>query len=168
MLTNKPDSQPSSASNAAGVLTHDQPPCDQPLKGSRKEKRAFDRHSIESCRTIALRPLDDDRKPCGRWFLADIADVGKGGMCLIASEDQSLSMGQWLLMDLRSHPGFGQVRMQAQLRWLTRAHFALTLGVAFATPLTEVPVLSVERRSLRRDPNEEDWAVEEERELALS
>ncbi len=163
MLTNKPGSQPSSAACAAGVL-----PRDQQRTVSRKEKRAFARHSIESCRTIALRRLDEDRKPCGRWFLADVADVGKGGMCLITSEDQSLVMGQWLLMDLRAHPGFGQVRMQAQLRWLTRAHFALTFGVAFATPLAEVPVLSVERRSMRRDPNEEDWAVEEERQLALS
>jgi hypothetical protein len=163
MLTNKPGPQPSSASCVAGVL-----PRDQQRTVSRKENRAFARHCIESSRTIALRPLDDDRKPCGRWFLADIADVGKGGMCLIASEDQSLVMGQLLLMDLRAHPGFGQIRMQAQLRWLTRAHFALTFGVAFTPPLKEVPLLSMERRSTRRDPNEEDWAFEEERILALS
>ena len=163
MLTNMTGSQPSRASWASSVLQRD-----QERTGNRREKRAFPRLSIESCRTIALRPLDDDRKPCGRWFLADIADVGKGGMCLIASEEQSLAVGQWLLMDLRAHPGFGQLRMQAQLRWLTRAHFALTFGVAFATPLKEVPVLSVERRSIRRDPNEEDWAFEEERILALS
>ncbi len=163
MLTNKPGSQPSRAPCASGVLQHD-----QERKGNRRDKRAFARHSIESCRTIALRPLDGDRKPCGRWFLADVADVGKGGMCLIAAEDQSLAMGQWLLMDLRAHPGFGQVRMQAQLRWLTRAHFALTFGVAFTTPLKEVPLLSLERRSTRRDPNEEDWAFEEERILAVS
>ncbi|MEA5442712.1 PilZ domain-containing protein [Cyanobium gracile] len=151
------------SSCASGVL-----PRDQERTGNRKDKRAYARHSIESCRTIALRRLDDARRPCGRWFLADIVDVGEGGMCLIASEEQSLEMGQWFLMDLRAHPGFGQLRMQAQLRWLTRAHFALTFGVAFETPLKEVPVLSVERRNQRRDPNLEDWAIAEERELAPS
>ncbi|MCT0207280.1 PilZ domain-containing protein [Synechococcus sp. CS-1332] len=136
--------------------------------GSRRDLRAYGRHSFEGGRSIAVRRLDDDRKPFGRWFLADIVDVGEGGMCLIASEEQSLEMGQWLLMDLRAHPGFGMLRLQAELRWLTRAHFALTFGVAFATPLKEVPVLSLERRNLRRDPNQEDWALAEERELALS
>ncbi|MBD2549165.1 hypothetical protein H6G65_06140 [Microcystis elabens FACHB-917] len=63
---------------------------------------------------------------------------------------------------MRSHPGFGQ------LRWFTRAHFALSFSVAFATPLAEVPVLSVERRGTRRDPNQEDWALEEERQRAGS
>jgi hypothetical protein len=58
--------------------------------------------------------------------------------------------------------------MQAQVRWLTRAHFAFTFGVAFATPLREVPVLSEERRNMRRDPNLEDWAIKEERERASS
>ncbi len=163
MLADKTGSQPSRPSCAPGVL-----PRDQDRNGSRRDKRAYARHAIESCRTIALRRLDDDRRPSGRWFLADIVDVGVGGMCLIASEEQSLSLGQWLLMDLRAHPGFGQLRMQAQLRWLTRAHFALTFGVAFATPLKEVPMLSVERRNQRRDPNQEDWALQEERELALS
>jgi hypothetical protein len=104
----------------------------------------------------------------GRWFLADIVNVGEGGMCLIAAEEQSLAPGQWLLMDLRAHPGFGQLRMQAQLRWLTRARFALTFGVAFETPLKAVPVLSVERRNQRRDPNQEDWALEEERAMVAT
>lgn len=54
------------------------------------------------------------------------------------------------------------------MRRLTRAHLALTFGVAFDTPLQEIAVLSVERRNQRRDPNQEDWALEEERELALS
>ncbi len=160
MLTDRSRSQSSSES---GVLLGD-----KERAGARRDKRSYPRHAIESCRTIALRRLDDDRQPTGRWFLADVADVGAGGMCLIASEAQSLEIGQWLLMGLRAHPGFGQLRMQAQLRWLTRAHFALTFGVAFASPLKDVPVLSVERRSLRRDPNREDWAIEEERALALS
>jgi hypothetical protein len=136
--------------------------------GSRRDLRAYGRHNTENCRSIALRRLDDDRKPSGRWFLSDIIDVGEGGMCLIVSEEESLELGQWLLMDLRAHPGFGQLRLQAQLRWLTRAHFALTFGVAFATPLKEVPVLSVERRNTRRDPHEEDWAREEEQEQGIS
>ncbi|MCP9859197.1 MULTISPECIES: PilZ domain-containing protein [unclassified Cyanobium] len=159
-MTNKSGSQSSSAS---GVLLRD-----QERGGARRDKRSYARHAIESCRTIALRCLDDDRQPTGRWFLADVADVGVGGMCLIASEEQSLEIGQWLLMDLRAHPGFGHIRLQAQLRWLTRAHFALTFGVAFEMPLKDVPVLTVERRSLRRDPNKEDWALEEERAVATS
>jgi hypothetical protein len=164
MLTNKNVShQPARHANASAVHMRD-----KEWSGSRRDQRTFSRHSIESCRTIALRRLDGDRKPTGRWFLADVADVGEGGMCLIASEAQSLEMGQWLLMDLRSHPGFGHLRMQAQVRWLTRAHFAFTFGVAFATPLREVPVLSLERRNMRRDPNLEDWAIEEEQERATS
>ncbi len=133
-----------------------------------REKRAFARHSIESCRPIAVRRLDSDGQPSGRWFLADIADVGKGGMCLIANEDQALEAGQWLLLDVRSHPGFGQLRLRAQLRWFTRAHFALSFGVAFSTPLLKVPVLSVERRVTRRDPNQEEWALEEEQQRAAT
>jgi len=89
-------------------------------------------------------------------------------MCLIANEDQALEAGQWLLLDVRSHPGFGQLRLRAQLRWFTRAHFALSFGVAFATPLKEVPVLSVERRGTRRDPNQEEWALQEELERAAT
>ena len=160
MLTNKNVShQPARNANASAVHMRD-----KEWSGSRRDQLTFSRHCIDSCRTIALRRLDEDRRPTGRWFLADVADVGEGGMCLIASEAQSLEMGQWLLMDLRSHPGFGHLRMQAQVRWLTRAHFAFTFGVAFATHLREVPVLSQERRNIRRDPNLEDWAIEEEQE----
>ena len=54
------------------------------------------------------------------------------------------------------------------MRWLTQAHFTITSGVAFDTPFQEMAVLSVERRNQRRDPNQEDWVLEEERELALS
>jgi hypothetical protein len=161
MLTSQSGSQASTASHAPGVLLQD-----RSRPATRREKRAYARHSIESCRTIAVRRLDGDGQPCGRWFLADIADVAEGGMCLIANEDQALEAGQWLLLDVRSHPGFGQLRLRAQLRWFTRAHFALSFGVAFATPLKEVPVLSVERRGTRRDPNQEDWAIEEERQRA--
>ncbi len=158
MLTSQSGSQAPMAPRAAGALLHE-----RERTATRREKRAFARHSIESCRTIAVRRLDADGQPFGRWFIADIADVAEGGMCLIANEDQALEAGQWLLLDVRSHPGFGQLRLRAQLRWFTRAHFALSFGVAFATPLKEVPVLSVERRGTRRDPNQEEWALEEER-----
>jgi hypothetical protein len=161
MLTSQSGSQPSTAPRSPGVLLQD-----RSSPAPRREKRAYCRHSIESCRTIAVRRLDGDGQPCGRWFLADIADVAEGGMCLIANEDQALEAGQWLLLDVRSHPGFGQLRLRAQLRWFSRAHFALSFGVAFATPLKEVPVLSVERRGTRRDPNLEEWALEEERQRA--
>jgi hypothetical protein len=127
------------------------------------EHREHLRVPVESCRPIAVRPLDSQGQPCGRWFLADLMDLSVGGMCLLASDGQTPEVGQWLLLDLRCHPGFGQIRLRAQLRWFVRAHFALTFGVAFASPLPEVPVLAVERRSLRRDPNLEDWAIEEDR-----
>jgi hypothetical protein len=52
-------------------------------------------------------------------------------MCLIANEDNVLEPGQWLLLDGRSHPGFGQLRLRARQRWFSRAHFALSYGVAF-------------------------------------
>ncbi len=158
MLTSQSGSQASKTPRPTGAPLHE-----RERTATRREKRAFARHSIESCRTIAVRRLDSEGQPCGRWFLADIADVAEGGMCLIANEDQALELGQWLLLDVRSHPGFGQLRLRARLRWLTRAHFALSFGVAFATPLQEVPVLSMERRGTRRDPNQEEWALEEER-----
>ncbi len=161
MLTSQSGSQPSTAPRTPGALLHD-----RGRTGARREKRAYARHSIESCRTIAVRRLDGDGQPYGRWFLADIADLAEGGMCLIANEDQALEAGQWLLLDVRSQPGFSELRLRAQLRWFTRAHFALSFGVAFATPLKEVPVLSVERRGTRRDPNEEEWALQEEGERA--
>jgi hypothetical protein len=161
MLTSESGSQPFTAPRPPGALASD-----RGRTGPRREKRAFSRHSIESCRPIAVRRLDGDGQPCGRWFLADIADVAEGGMCLIANEDQALEAGQWLLLDVRSHPGFGQQRLRARLRWFARAHFALSFGVAFATPFQEVPVLSLERRATRRDPNQEEWALEEERQRA--
>ncbi len=163
MVTSQSGSPASTAPRTPGALLHD-----RSRPGPRREKRAFTRHSIESCRTIAVRRLDGEGQPFGRWFLADIADLAEGGMCLIANEDQALEAGQWLLLDVRSHPGFGQLRLRAQLRWFTRAHFALSFGVAFATPLKEVPVLSVERRGTRRDPNQEEWALQEERERAAT
>ena len=70
-------------------------------------------------------------------------------------------------MAVSSHPDFGVQRLRARLRWLSRAHFAHAFGEALASPLRELPVLSVERRSLLRDPNEEEWALQEEGEAAV-
>ena len=161
MQTKKRGTEPLSAMHVSGVLQGD-----QDRTGNRYKMRAFARHSIENCRPIAIRELDGSGAPCGRWFLADIVDVAEGGMCLIAAEGHSLEVGRWLLLDLRSHPGFGQLRLQAQLRWLSHAHFAIAFGVAFATPLEKLPTLSIERRTTHRDPNEEDWAIQEEQERA--
>lgn len=126
-----------------------------------EQLRTYARHSVECCRPIAVRHLETDGQPIGRWFLADIMDLSEGGMCLLASDDQTPEVGQGLLLDVRTHPNFGQLRLKVQLRWFVRAHFALTFGVAFASPLAEVPALAVERRSLRRDPNLEEWALSE-------
>jgi len=163
MPTDKAEFQPFGTSSGPDLQLPD-----KEATGTHNEKRACARLSVESCRSIAIRRLDNDRNPSGRWFLADIVDVGKGGMCLIAPDEQSLEIGQWILIDLRAQPGFGQLRMQAQVRWLTRGHFALTFGIAFGTALSEIPLLSTERRSMRRDPNEEDWALQEEMELATT
>ncbi len=130
--------------------------------GIHEEHRAHARQSIECCRPIAVRCLDAEGKPSGRWFLADIMDLSEGGMCLLTSGDPAPELGQWLLLDLRAHPNFGRTRMRAKLRWYVRAHFALTFGVAFASPLRDVPTLAVERRSVRRDPNLEEWALSED------
>jgi hypothetical protein len=127
-----------------------------------EEHRLFARHSVECCRPIAIRCLDADGKPTGRWFLADIMDLSEGGMCMLASDPQTPEVGQWLLLDLRSHPGFGQIRLRAVMRWFVRAHFALIFGVSFAAPLPAVPTLEGERRSLRRDPNLEEWALDDD------
>jgi hypothetical protein len=131
------------------------------LDGLPLEHRAFTRHSVECCRPIAARSLDGDGQPQGLWLLADIMDVSKGGLCLLASDEHRFAVGQWLLLDLRSHPHFGRLRAEAQLRWFVKAHFALTFGVAFRHRLAEVPMLAMERRTERRDPNLEEWALEE-------
>jgi hypothetical protein len=127
-----------------------------------EEHRIFARHSVESCRPIAVRCLDDDGEPLGRWFLSDILDLSEGGLCLLASEAPGLEIGQRILLDLRAHPSFGQTRMRVRLRWFVRAHFAVTFGVAFDSPLALVPSLEAERRSVPRDPNLEEWAFSEE------
>jgi hypothetical protein len=130
--------------------------------GLHEEHRLYARRSVESCRPVAIRRLDADRKPCGLWFLSDIMDVSEGGMCLLASDDHAVEVGQWLLIDLRNHPSFGQLRIKAQLRWFVMAHFALIFGVAFEAPLAKIPTLAVERRSIRRDPNLEEWALNDD------
>jgi hypothetical protein len=126
-----------------------------------RQDRAFSRISVESCRPIAARSLDADSQPTGHWFLADILDVSEGGLCLLSTEEHNLVVGQRLLLDVRSHPNFRKLRAEVQLRWFVKAHFALTFGVAFLHQLAEVPALAVERRSVRRDPNLEEWALEE-------
>ncbi len=131
------------------------------IDGIAQEQRAFERHPVESCRPIAVRRLDAEGRPVGLWFLADIMDISEGGLCLLASDEHRLDIDQRLLLDLRCHPNFGRLRAEVKLRWFVRAHFALTFGVAFGERLTEVPVLAVERRAERRDPNLEDWALEE-------
>ncbi len=127
-----------------------------------EDHRAYVRRPIECCRPIAVRCLDDDGRPTDRWFLADILDLGEGGMCLLTSGEQVPELGQWLLLDLRAHPNFGEIRLRARLRWFVRAHFALTFGVSFASPLPLVPSLDAERRRVRRDPNLEAWAFEDD------
>lgn len=129
----------------------------EPL-GFLTDKRAFPRHPVESRRPIAVRCLESDDAPAGPWFLADIVNISEGGLCLLASDAHNPAIAQRLQLDLRTHPGFGQLRAEAHVRWCTPAHFALTFGVFFREPLTAVPGLAEERRAERRDPNLEEWA----------
>jgi len=115
---------------------------------------------VESRRPIALRCLEAEDAPAGPWFLADIVNISEGGLCLLTSDEHGHAVSQWLQLDLRTHPGFGQLRAEAQVRWCLRAHFALILGVLFREPLATVPELAEERRAERRDPNQEAWAQE--------
>lgn len=124
------------------------------------EQRRHERLPVQASRPIALRLLDVRLRPCSRWLLADILDISQGGMCLMVSEVQPFELGQWLSLDVRSHPAFGQLRIEVSLQWFVHAHGFTTLGVSFLAPLPQVPRLEVERRTVRRDPNEEAWATE--------
>lgn len=118
------------------------------------EQRRLERYPVQASRPIAMRLLDDDTGD-GSWHLADILDIGLGGLCLMLSGALKPSKGQRLQLDLRAHPDFGCSRMEAVVRWCRSAAGFTTLGIAFIQPLSRLPHLELERRSTRRDPNEE-------------
>lgn len=123
--------------------------------------RQHERFPVHGIRPISMRPLGDDGLPSGPWLLVDILDISLGGLGLLMSGPQSLVEGQALELDLRSHPDFGVLRMQVELRWSISAKNFTTLGVSFASNLPEIPRLELERRTVRRDPNLSKWALDE-------
>ena len=125
-----------------------------------REHRQLERYQVQASRPIPLRLLDGSGQPRSPWFLADILDISRGGLCLLVSGPLQLPMDQRLQMDLRCHPDFGVVRLECLVRWCRCSASFTTLGVAFQETLAQVPRLEVERRSARRDPNSEPWAQE--------
>jgi len=125
-----------------------------------QEHRRLERYPVQASRPIALRLLDESGQPQGRWFLADILDISRGGLCLMVSGPMQLPAEQHLQMDVRCHPDFGQLRMESVVRWCSSSMAFTTLGLAFLELLPRVPRLELERRSVRRDPNTETWANE--------
>jgi PilZ domain len=115
------------------------------------------RFPVEDSRPVAIRPLDQDGRPNGPWKLADILDISIGGLCLLVMGELQIHSLQQVELDVRSHPSFPWVRQSVEVRWLTSANAFTTLGVAFHQPLTTVPRLEPERRSVRRDSNLELW-----------
>jgi hypothetical protein len=124
------------------------------------EHRLLERYPVQASRPIAARLLDAGGQPQGRWFLTDILDISRGGLCLLVSGPMQLPSQQRLQLDVRCHPDFGRVRLESQVRWCRSSLSFTTLGLAFLELLPRVPRLELERRSLRRDPNSETWAQE--------
>ena len=124
------------------------------------EHRRLERCPVQASRPIALRELDGEHGLVGRWLLADILDISKGGMCLMVSGVHPFLAEQPLMLDVRSHPGFGELRLEVTVRWCHRSLSFTTFGVSFLQPLPAVPRLELERRSERRDPNDQPWAQE--------
>ena len=125
-----------------------------------QEHRRLERYPVQASRPIALRLLDAGGQPQGRWFLADILDISRGGLCLMVSGPMQLPAEQRLQMDVRCHPDFGLLRLESVVRWCRSSIAFTTLGLAFLEALPRVPRLELERRTVRRDPNTETWANE--------
>lgn len=125
-----------------------------------QEHRRLERYPVQASRPIAVRLLDASGQPQGRWFLADILDISRGGLCLLVSGPMQLPTDQRLQLDVRSHPDFGQLRLESVVRWCRSSIGFSTLGLAFLEVRPRVPRLELERRTVRRDPNTEAWAQE--------
>ena len=120
--------------------------------------------ALAACRLgvgdVALRELDGEQGFVGRWLLVDILDISKGGMCLMVSDAHHFLADQHLMLDLRAHPDFGVLRLEVKVRWCRCSRSFTTFGVSFLEALPVVPRLEMERRSERRDPNDQPWAQE--------
>lgn len=125
-----------------------------------QEHRQLERYPVQASRPIAARLLDANGQPQGRWFLADILDISRGGLCLLVSGPIQLPADQRLQLDVRCHPDFGRLRLESLARWCRSSVGFSTLGLAFSEVLPRVPRLELERRTVRRDPNTEAWAQE--------
>lgn len=123
-----------------------------------QEHRRLERYPVQASRPIALRLLDDSSQPQGRWLLADILDISRGGVCLLVSGPMPLPTEQRVQLDVRCHPDFGTERLVSLVRWCRSSISFTTLGLAFLELLPRVPRLELERRTVRRDPNSEAWA----------
>ena len=124
------------------------------------EHRRLRRFPVQASRPIALRALEAQSAMVGRWLLVDILDISKGGMGLMVSDAHQFQAGQHLLLDVRSHPCFGLLRLEVEVRWCSYSFSFTTFGVSFLELLAKVPRLELERRTERRDPNDEAWAQE--------
>jgi hypothetical protein len=123
-----------------------------------QDHRRLERYPVQASRPIAVRLLDGNGQPKSRWFLADILDIGRGGLCLLVSGPMELPPDQKLQLDVRCHPDFGQLRVESVVRWCRSSIGFTTLGLAFRQLLPRIPRLELERRTVRRDPNDEAWA----------
>lgn len=144
---------PPLASDSCALLA---PPEDSEWLG--EEHRRLERYPVQASRPIAVRLLDANGQPQGRWFLADILDIGRGGLCLLVSGPMELPTDQPVQLDVRCHPDFGQLRVECLARWCRSSIGFTTLGLAFKEVLPRIPRLELERRTVRRDPNDEAWA----------
>ncbi len=120
---------------------------------SYRESRRLERFPVAGTRPIALRILPVHEQSPSPWFLADILDVSRGGLCLLISGSHELLSSQLLELDLSSHHAFPWMRTTCEVRWWVGTRDFSTLGLAFAAELQQIPSLEIERRSEPRDPN---------------
>jgi hypothetical protein len=122
--------------------------------------RLLERYPVQGTRPIALRRLDRAGRYVGEWMLADILDISLGGLCLLVSGAVELARGERLILDLRAHPGFRVVRLNVEVRWSDISASFTTLGIAFPEQLAAIPPLELERRQMRRLPEDHAWVEE--------
>ena len=64
-----------------------------------RNMRRDQRRSVQSCRPVTMVLLDEAQRPMTPWFMADILDIGAGGMCLMISDQhpfQVVSCSFWM------------------------------------------------------------------------
>ena len=111
----------------------------EPAEAAALESRRHPRELAPPCHPIKVQISP------GTCFSADILDISLGGLCLLITDHQELSVDQLFTLDFaaRRLPEAFEQRgpVQARLRWYVRSGPVTTMGVGFVVPLPELPEL---------------------------